>query len=135
MSILIIDDEEIILQTLSAIFKREGIEADVESNPVTALKRYEQNRYNVALVDILMPEMKGAEVIKAIKAINPLCNIIVMTAFSKMAYVVECIEAGAVDYLTKPFADISLLLNIIRSALERVDRWKMSFGLNIKKSA
>ena len=131
MSILIIDDEEIVLQTLAAIFRREHIETQVEMSPRKAIERYEQTNHNVALIDIVMPEMKGVEVIRAIKSINPLCNCIVMTAFSKMTYAVECIEAGAVDYVTKPFTDINLLVSIVKTAIERVERWKKSFGIKI----
>jgi len=131
MSLIIIDDEDIVLQTLLAILRRENIPADIERNPVVALKRFETENYHLALVDIVMPEMKGVEVIRAIKATNPLCNVIMMTAFSKMSWMVECIEAGAVDYITKPFTDINLLVTIVRQSLDRVERWKKSFGLKV----
>ncbi|MBD3420483.1 MAG: response regulator [Chitinivibrionales bacterium] len=136
MNIIIIDDEEIILQSLAVIFKRDGLEVTTEANPLEALKLYEKQNFNIVLVDVLMPEMKGAEVIRNIKNMNPLANIIVMTAFSNMTHVVECIEAGAFDYITKPFSDINLLLKVIRSTVQRVERWRQSFGIelhNVKK--
>ncbi len=126
---MIVDDEEVIIRSLDTIFKRVGIETVGFTNPVEAVKQYHAHKTNIVLVDVLMPQMQGNEVIKEIKKINPLCNIIVMTAFSKMEHVVECIEAGAFDYITKPFTDISILLNIVKSAVERVDRWYESFGL------
>ncbi len=128
-SLLIIDDEEIILQTLQIIFRKNGIAAEIESNPLTAIERYEQKNFNVVLVDVLMPQMLGSEVIQKIKSINPLCNIIMMTAFSSMAKVIECIENGAVDYVTKPFTDIPLLLEITQQTIQRVNRWEHSFGI------
>ena len=128
-NILIIDDEEIILESLSMIFKREGLDCDVEANPLVAVEKYPQINYNVVLVDVLMPQMQGAQVIRTIKSSNPLANIIVMTAFSNMSHVIECIEAGAVDYITKPFTDINLLVSIVKITLDRVDRWKHSFGI------
>ncbi len=127
--VMIIDDEEIIIRSLKTIFKRSGIETTGYTDPIDALQQYRENHVNIALVDVLMPKMHGSEVIGEIKRINPLCNIIVMTAFSSMAHVVECIEAGAFDYITKPFTDISLLLKIVNCAVERVDRWYNSFGL------
>lgn len=133
--ILVIDDEDIILQSLKVIFQRAGIETDTESNPVSAIKRYGDVMYNVVLVDVLMPQMRGVEVIRAIKEINPLCNVIVMTAFSNMVHVIDCIEAGAQDYLTKPFTDMKLLIDIVRHTLDRVERWKKSFGLELHRAA
>ena len=133
--VLIIDDEEIILQTLKIIFKRADIEVDTVSNPVDAVQSFPDHRYNVVLVDVLMPQMAGVDVIRAIKALNPLCNVMVMTAFSTMTRVVECIEAGACDYVTKPFTDINLLVNVVRVGLERVERWKKSFGVELEGEA
>jgi DNA-binding NtrC family response regulator len=132
-NIFIIDDEEIILKSLEILFKVEGIPVDIEINPVRAIERYRENAYGIVLVDILMPNLRGEEVIRAIKAINPLCNIIVMTAYSSMTHVVDCIEAGAFDYVTKPFADADLLLGVVREALRRVDRWERSFGIEVKQ--
>ncbi len=131
MSVLIIDDEQIILDSLAAIFKRHGIEAETESNPLEALRRYRERHFNIVLVDVLMPEMNGVEVVRAIKRTNPLCNIIIMTAFSNMMHVVDCIEAGAVDYITKPFSDLHVLLNVVQTTIERVNRWSTSFGLKV----
>lgn len=129
MTVFIIDDEEIILQTLAAVFKRRGIEAETEADPVEAVKRFEQGNYKVVLVDVLMPGMKGVEVIRRIKRLKPLTNVIVMTAFSNMAHVVECIEAGAVDYVTKPFTDFGLIVDVVSTTIERVCRWSRSFGV------
>jgi DNA-binding NtrC family response regulator len=127
--VLIIDDEQIILDTLRVLFEREGIITATESDPRKAVERYQQGDFNVVLVDIVMPEMKGEEVIRAIKQVNPLCNIIVMTAYSSMQHVIDCIEAGAFDYVTKPLLDTDLLIKIVRQGLERARRWRQSFGV------
>jgi DNA-binding NtrC family response regulator len=128
--ILILDDETIILQSLATLFGSEGIAVDTECLPLRAIERVAAEHYGVVLVDIIMPQMTGVEVIRAVKSIDPLCNIIVMTAYSSMRYVVECIEAGAGDYLTKPFVDAEILLHTVRDALARVERWRQSFGIN-----
>jgi two-component system NtrC family response regulator len=130
-AIFIIDDEEIICRSLEAIFRRHGIEAVYDTSPVTALARYEACNYNVVLVDVLMPEMQGRDVITRLKQMNPMCNIIVITAFSNMTHVIECVEAGAFDYITKPFTDVELLMSVVRGALERVGRWRRSFGIEL----
>lgn len=132
-SIIVIDDEEIILNSLSILFGGEGLRVDTEKNPIEALRRFGENDYSIMLVDIVMPGMRGPDLIRKVKEMNPLCNCIVMTAYSNMSHVVECIEAGAVDYITKPFTDTKLLMNIVREAVERVFRWKQSFGVEFKK--
>lgn len=131
MSILIIDDEEIILRTLAAVFTKKGMDAVTESDPRRAIDEYENRPHNVVLVDVLMPGIPGARVIREIKDMNPLCNVIVMTAFSNMQHVVECIEAGAMDYITKPFTDMGLVTDIVAAAQERVKRWSHSFGIDV----
>ena len=130
-AILIVDDEEIILQNLWVIFKREGIEVDTETDPLKAIERYREKNYGTVLLDIIMPRMNGFEVVRTLKEINPLVNVIMMTAFSTMSYVIECIEAGAVDYLTKPLLDTGLVIDVCRQSQSRVERWKKSFGLSV----
>ncbi len=127
--ILIIDDEAIILQSLALLFRQETITVDTESDPRTAVERYRQHHYGIVLVDVVMPGMHGSQVIKAVKDINPLCNVIVMTAFSNMTHVIDCIEAGATDYVTKPFTDVSILISVVKSAQDRISRWRQAFGL------
>jgi DNA-binding response OmpR family regulator len=130
---MIIDDEPAICKTLQAILRRKGFDITYHTDPAQALEAYARQSCNVVLVDVLMPRMSGREVIARIKDMNPLCNVIVMTAFSKMTHVVACIEAGAVDYITKPFTDLSLLARVVEDAVVRVQRWSRSFGVQETK--
>ena len=130
-TVLIVDDEEIILQNLWVIFKREGVDVDIEPDPRIAIDRYRENNYGVVLLDIIMPHITGIEVIGELKQINPLVNIIMMTAFSTMSYVIQCVEAGAIDYVTKPLLDTDLVIDIVKQSQARVERWKKSFGLTV----
>jgi DNA-binding NtrC family response regulator len=133
-NILVIDDEEIILNSLSILFGGKGLRTDTESDPLKALQRFGERDYSIVLVDIVMPKMRGPDLIRKIKEMNPLCNCIVMTAYSNMCNVVECIEAGAIDYITKPFIDTGLLMDIVHEAVQRVLRWKQSFGIGFKEA-
>jgi len=132
--IFVIDDEEIILNSLSILFGGEGLHADTENDPIKAFQRFKENDYSIVLIDIEMPGMRGPDLIRKIKEINPLCNCIVMTAYSNMCNVVECIESGAIDYITKPFIDTGLLMDIVHEAIRRVIRWKQSFGIGFQES-
>jgi CheY-like chemotaxis protein len=131
--ILLIDDDLIVLKTLSLVLSKHGIKVETESNPQKAIDEYSSSPYNIVLTDMQMPQMDGIEVIRRIKDINPLCNIIVLTAYSNMGRVIDCIEMGACDYITKPIGDIPVLLDILQAARRRVDRWRGLFGINLKK--
>ena len=79
--ILLIDDDRIILKTLSKILQNHNIEVDTESDPKVAIEKYVQNPYNIVLTDMQMPQMDGMEVIQRVKNINPIFNIIVLTDY------------------------------------------------------
>ncbi len=127
--LLVIDDDEMVLKTLNAILRKQSIPFKMYNNPVIALRENQSRNHNVVLVDVIMPEMTGVDVIRRLRADNPMCNAIVMTAFSTMERVIDCLEVGAVDYLTKPFSDIELLLEVVGTAVRRVERWRQSFGM------
>jgi two-component system response regulator HydG len=131
MKLFIIDDESGTLDALEIMFSREGYEVDCESDPQKAVSRYPESLYNVVLCDVQMPGMSGVEVTRQIKRINPLANVIIMTAYSNMSRVIACIEAGACDYITKPFTDTDLVTGIVHTAVERAHRWQQSFGVRV----
>lgn len=126
--LLIIDDEEEILESLRRRFELEGILVRTCQNPEEALNLMTQNHYNIVITDIKMPKMNGIELLNALKNVNPLCNIIMITGFSNMSFVVECLSSGACDYFTKPFDNLDILVEATQQAIKRVYRWKESMG-------
>lgn len=128
--ILIVDDEKDMLNSLKMHFSLEGIEADICDNPFDALKMVEDNGYNIVLTDIRMPGMDGVQLLKTIKEMNPLCNVIIITAYSNMTYLVECFAAGACDYFSKPINDMNILIDSVKCAIERVTRWRKGMGFH-----
>ena len=126
--IFIIDDEEEILESLRRRFELEGISVETSRNPRDALEQMKKNLYNVVITDIKMPEMDGIELLDSLKNINPLCNIIMMTGYSNMTFVVECLSSGAADYFTKPFEELDSLVKAVQQAVNRVERWKENMG-------
>lgn len=125
---LIVDDEKDLLSSLKTHFELEGIAVDTLDSPLEALERLKVEPYNVILTDIKMPGMDGVEFMRAAKRLNPLCNIMIITAYSNMNYVVECFSAGACDYFTKPFHDMEVLVGEVKRAIERVTRWRKAMG-------
>ena len=105
--ILIIDDEQDILDVLQRFIARKNLfEVEVCTNPIQAVEKIKHNNYSLVLTDIMMPEMNGVEVLKAIKASNPSIHVVMMTAFSTLDRILECEKLGAKDYVTKPFISL-----------------------------
>ena len=114
MRILVVDDDPSMVDTLVAIFKIKGCKArGVYSGP-EALKRVRRKRYDCVLTDIVMPEMSGVELCRAIKKRRPNLPVVLMTAYSNDRLIRQGLEEGAVTVLTKPFS-IDDLLTLITS--------------------
>lgn len=132
--VLIIDDEPEILSSLSRAFQLDNIPVQTCGNPIKALDLMMQNRYLIVLTDIKMPGMDGIELLQALKSINPLCNIIMMTEHSNMRYVVDCLSQGACDYFAKPFIDLNILVDAVKTAITRINRWKKGIGVETRSA-
>jgi len=124
MKILLVDDEVEILKMLKRHLEIEGYTVDTCTDPLQALERMNAELYKVVITDIRMPSMLGTELIPKLKAINPLVNVLIMTGYSNMSYVVECIAQGAVDYFTKPFTHMEILLESVAFTKRKLDRWE-----------
>ena len=131
MKLLIIDDEEEILSMLRRNFELEGYDVTTCSSPFEAIDIMKRELFNLVLTDIKMPGKSGVELLKEIKDINPLVNVIMMTGYSTMANVVDCLGSGAVDYFAKPFQDLDVLIKAVDQARDRVNRWRSSMGIEI----
>jgi diguanylate cyclase (GGDEF)-like protein/PAS domain S-box-containing protein len=121
LSILIVDDDELNRYTLARRLTRDGFaNLGMAANGVEALAALRQDKFDLILLDIMMPELDGFGVLEAMKADKALAGIpvIVISANDDNAKFVRAIELGAMDYLAKPF-DPVLLKARVRSSLER----------------
>jgi DNA-binding NtrC family response regulator len=112
-----------------ALLAREKYEVDEAKEPYEALTKLKDNSYELAVVDIRMPNMSGTDLVGAIKSAHPLVNIIIITGYSNMSYLVECVSKGAIDYFTKPLDDVGEFLHAIRETERRTNRWKKGIAL------
>ena len=129
MRLLIVDDEEEILNMLRRNLELEGYDVTVTTKPQNAISLMKKELFNLVLTDIKMPGMSGIELLKELKAINPLANIIMMTGYSSMSNVVDCLGSGAVDYFVKPFTDLDLITRALDQARDRLLRWRSAMGM------
>ncbi|MGX9133014.1 response regulator transcription factor [Rummeliibacillus sp. JY-2-4R] len=114
--ILIIEDEEKIARVLQLELEFEGYETGIAHTGLDGLNLYQEQKWDLVLLDIMMPVMDGIKVLKRIRAIELTTPIIMLTAKDELDDKVSGLDQGANDYITKPFA-IEELLARIRVAL------------------
>ena len=119
ISILIVDDEESVRDSLYNWFMEDGFRVECAENARRALTMLESDQFDIILADIKMPGMDGLEMLRRIKAIKSDSIVIVMTAFATVDTAVKALKDGAYDYVTKPF-DPDDLTHLIRNATKQI---------------
>jgi DNA-binding NtrC family response regulator len=119
ISILIVDDEESVRDSLFNWFMEDGYRVERAENAKKALLILESDSFDIILADIKMPGMDGLEMLRRIKLLKPDSIVIVMTAFATVDTAVRALKDGAYDYVTKPF-DPDELSHLIRSASKQI---------------
>lgn len=102
-SILVVDDDPEICSILTEILSRAGYSCDEANNGPSAIEMAQDKRYDIALVDLLMPGLSGKETIARIKSISPGIAIAVISIVSDELSMKELFDAGASVYIRKPF--------------------------------
>lgn len=115
--IFIVEDERPIARLLQLTLEREGFKTAAEPNGRRAYERILQEKYDLVLLDVMLPEMDGMEICKRVREVSDV-PIIMLTARDEVRDKVEGLDLGADDYMTKPFAAEELLARI-RGALRR----------------
>ncbi len=118
MRILLLEDEEKLARLLASDLKSEGFDVDVGLNGREGLSLVSNFLYDLVILDIMLPEMDGTEVLKNIRAKKLEVPVLMLTARDSLQDKVKHFEAGADDYLTKPFSFAELLVRV-RALLRR----------------
>jgi signal transduction histidine kinase len=124
--ILIVDDEEPIREMISKIVNRFGYETAMAGNGKEALEALRHEPFTILITDIIMPEMDGFELMKAVHAEFPDIHIICMTAHSTSCSYTDVVAFGAMDYITKPFTVDELRAKFNRVIRERNLIWNLT---------
>lgn len=117
-SILAVDDEDVNLELLRRVLLKQGYYIDTANNGAEAITMLQTLPYDLVLLDIMMPNIDGIEVLKFIKAQELDEEVIMLTAVHDVKTAVECMDRGAFYYITKPY-HVSDLVGLIERALER----------------
>jgi two-component system response regulator ResD len=139
--ILIVDDEKEMRQLLKVCIKPLGYELSEASNGKEALDRIKHQQFDLVVLDIMMPEISGYEVLKEIREeMEEMVPIILLTALGETDKIVEGLHIGADDYIVKPFEPrelIARIKSILRRANVHEKSWNQevyaNYGLHVDK--
>ncbi len=116
-SVLIVDDAAFMRMMIKDILTKNGYEVVGEAdNGLKAIDKYKELTPDLVLMDITMPEMNGIDAVKGIKAADPGAKIVMCSAMGQQAMVIESIQAGARDFIVKPF-QADRVLEAVRKVL------------------
>jgi len=115
LNVLVVDDEAILRNLLDKILKREGYSVFLAQSAMEALQTLSDNKIDIVLSDVKMPEMDGFALLRKIKEEYPGVGTIMMTGYEDAFSVKDALLLGADDYITKPFKSIEVSMIIERA--------------------
>ncbi|MEE4356491.1 MAG: response regulator [Desulfococcaceae bacterium] len=118
MKLMLVDDEERFLSTMSKVLEKKGYDVFTASNGSDALEKLRKHPIHVVILDVKMPEMDGNAVLRAIKQQYPMTEVIMLTGHATVESAIDGLKVGASDYLMKP-ADIDDLMQKTNEAFAR----------------
>jgi len=116
--ILVVDDDESIRKGLATILVEKGYVVDTAENGKEAIEKSNANFYNLALLDIRLPDMEGTKLLTAMKETTPKMVKIIITGYPSMQNAIEAVNEGADAYVLKP-VNIDNVLNTIKEHLKK----------------
>jgi DNA-binding NtrC family response regulator len=121
--ILIVDDDGSIRKVLATILEEEGYAADTAKNGTQAIKKSKVKFYNLALIDIRLPDMEGIKPLTRIRETTPKMRKIIITGYPSLQNAIEALNKGADAYIMKPF-DMDKVLETIKEQLRKQQKEK-----------
>jgi DNA-binding NtrC family response regulator len=119
--ILVVDDEDTVCRSIKKALVREEYDIDVALSGEEALKMEGQKKYDVIIVDLMMPGLNGMDLLKSLKSISPAVQVIMITGYPTMKNTLQAMQIGAFDFLPKPFLPYDLR-NLVARALAAKDK-------------
>ncbi len=117
-SILVVDDEAEIRENLEILLMDSHYRVTLAENGIEGLKKFEAEPFDLVLLDVMMPDKNGLEVLQEMRKLSVDAAVVMITAFGTIENAVSAIKAGAMDYITKPWDNEKLLLDI-RNGVEQ----------------
>ncbi len=130
IKLLIVDDEVDFLQVIAERLGSRDFDVITATNGKDAIKEARRSKFDLALIDLRMPEMDGKEVLQILKKKHKFLEVIIITGHDSLESAIECTKLGAFNYLPKPY-DLDRLLDILKQAYET--RLRKKFEYNKKR--
>jgi two-component system cell cycle response regulator len=121
--VLIVDDAPDTLEIIQKLLRFEGYDVITTSTGEEGVKKVEEEKPEVVLMDISLPGIDGTEALRRIRKINPLQCVIMLTAFATVDNAVQALKEGASDFVKKPFEN-EHLIHIVNQSLAKYRTWK-----------
>lgn len=118
-TVLVVDDEASILEALAKVLTKEGLHVVTAKNGREALDVVRARPIHVMITDLRMPTMGGDDLLKAVKAVTPEVEVILMTAYGTVEVAVEAMKHGAYDFISKPLKRATVVATV-RKAFDKV---------------
>ncbi len=100
--ILMVDDEPYVVESCAQMLELKGFEVQGVTSGIEAIALYQQQRFDLVLLDVQMPGMNGLEVLRALKEYDPAANVAILTAYGTKEIVIEALRLGAREFMEKP---------------------------------
>ena len=130
--ILVIDDDPQIRDTLEAVLCAEGYHVELSETGKDAIRKTEEKWFNVALIDIRLPDLTGTQLLTQLREGNPKMRKIIMTGFPTLPNAIEALNKQANAYLTKPF-NLSKMLSTIKEQLALQEEEKKYTSIKVEE--
>ena len=122
--ILIVDDDKDVLDSFREILELEGFKVDTAETGGEAVEKSKTSFYNLALLDIRLPDMEGTELLTKMRETTPKMIKIMVTGYPSLHNAVEAVNKGADGYVTKPILNMSEFINMIKEHLKKQEEAK-----------
>ncbi|MCW4007479.1 MAG: response regulator [Candidatus Bathyarchaeota archaeon] len=116
--ILVIDDDENIRKVLKTILEDEGYAVDTAETAKEGIEKSENSFYNIALIDVRLPDMEGIELLSKLRDTKPKMRKLIVTGYPTLQNAIAAVNKGADAYVVKPF-EVDKILETIREQLKK----------------
>ena len=124
--ILVIDDDDSVRKVLVSALEDEGYQVDVAETGKKAIEKSQANFYNLALIDIRLPDMEGTKLLSDLKETTPKMVKIIITGYPSLQNAIQAVKMGANDYVVKPFKMESVLDTVKQNLKKQQDERRYS---------
>ncbi|MEP6800731.1 MAG: response regulator, partial [Acidobacteriota bacterium] len=119
LRILVVDDEEVIRDVLATLLERQGWKVTTAANGARALSAFEAEPHDVVLLDLMLPDQSGLDVLRELRRRDPDAVVVIVTAYSSIEGAIDAMREGAFHYIPKPFQNEEVLLTVEKGAETR----------------